>query len=384
MQQNKSLSCIVISGLLVAACIEPYDPGMRGEAGNKFVVMGEVTDQEGYQFVHVSMASPIGNPEFIPLGGCDIEIYDDKGNTYKLEEFSEGAYRVWIKKEMLLPGTSFQLNLFTPSGVNVVSDFDRMPECADIDSLYFERKDLPTSDPDKDIKGIQFYLDLNGHSTDSKYYRWNMEETWEYHAQYPFEYYFDGEFRRQDPPDYSKNICWSTQAVKSFATLSTTTVSGNRYTRFPLFYVDNSTTKLLIGYSVLVRQYAISEASYNFWEQLRINSEELGGLYERQPLPVDGNLTNINHPDQKVIGFFGTASVKSRRIFMEGRLDLEISYDSLCAPQRIDRGFRTEYPPSLYPVNLAVVDGILMVIEPQCVDCTLLGGTLTKPEFWPK
>lgn len=91
-------------------------PRITDEAGNIYVIFGEVTDQEGYQFVTVAMASPINSPENIPVSRCIIEIQDDKDHVFAGEEFETGRYRVWMDKEFLITGTSYRIQIKTPSG----------------------------------------------------------------------------------------------------------------------------------------------------------------------------------------------------------------------------------------------------------------------------
>jgi hypothetical protein len=235
------------------------------------------------------------------------------------------------------------------------------------------------------LKGVQFYVNLNARETDSRYYRWRIEETWEFHSQYPREFYYNGEVNQVIPPDYSRMICWRTLQFNDFFLLSTQNLSENKYAKHPLHFDDNKTTKLYIGCSEFVKQFAISEQAYYYWEQLRTNSRELGGnLYEKQPLPVQGNLHNVTHPERRVLGYFESATLSTRRIFVDAQRDIGIYYDETCAPQLKVRGWRQETSPAEYPVNFINRDGRIYFLEPGCVDCTKLHGVLEKPEFWPK
>jgi hypothetical protein len=57
-----------------------------------------------------------------------------------------------------------------------------------------------------------------------------------------------------------------------FYVLTTSNLVENKYIGFPLNSVDNHSNKLIYGYSMLVYQYAMSEAAYQYWEQMRSNS----------------------------------------------------------------------------------------------------------------
>jgi hypothetical protein len=384
---NKGLTyCFFVIAL--EGCIEPYVPKIEGTADEVYVVTGEVRNITGYQTVTVSRASSIRDPKYIPLNNCLIMVENENGNSFAMEEYESGKYRVWMDDKDLVPGNSYRLHLTTPTGEEIQSDFDRMPGSSVIDSIYCERKDTYQKNTGLPLKGMQFYINFHSDDPENRYFRWVADETWEHHAPLPMEYYYDGTMHKIRPPDYTYNICWSTQPEENIFTLTTLNLVSNRYKMFPLQYVDNTTNKLLIKYSALISQYALSHAAFVFWEQLRINSDEQGGLYEKQPLPVEGNLHNLSNPDTKVIGFFGASSVAQKRIFVDGIKDMDITDGAFCSGEELGMGGWKNVDPSEYPVYYTyfIIDGAraLRTLQRTCVDCRALGGTIVKPDFWPK
>jgi len=345
------------------------------------------------------MASPVGDPQYIPVSGCYVRISDDKKNQFVMQESipGEGIYKVQIDQSYLTPGTSFKINIITPDGTGIESDFDRMPKCPEVDSVYFEvREHLSTEIYGQVVKGIQFYLDLDGGNIASRFFRWELIETWEYHVDYPREWYYDGSWHKICPPDYSRKVCWSTELIKNIYTLSTENLVENKYRMLPLNFIDNRTSRLLYGYSLLINQISLSEAAYSYWDKMRINSIRQGGLYEKQPMAIEGNLNNITHPDQKVLGFFSASSVKSKRIFVRDVENLEIEYSGYCNPEPIpipetrfpvdlellmERYLPTDYP--LYFMTNKDGRHSYTLLSKECVDCLYFGGTNIKPDFWP-
>jgi hypothetical protein len=141
----------------------------------------------------------------------------------------------------------------------------------------------------------------------------------------------------------------------------------------------------MYGYSLLINQYSMSEAAYSYWDQLRINSSEQGGLYEKQPLSIRGNIHNNTNPDQVVLGFFSASSVKSKRIFVSDIENLALDFTTYCAPDTLRVGGLHSIDPSEYPAFLVGnAFGFLPIqLSQYCVDCMALGGTNIKPDFWP-
>jgi hypothetical protein len=386
MTQTKNTLLFFILTFMLTSCFKAYEPEIVGSDINKLVVSGLVTDLEGNQTVKITTSSSITEQEENVVTGCTVTISDDKGNKFPMTDSGKGNYTGLIDPLYLTPGSSFKVEILTPDGSNIVSDFDQFSTCPEVDSVYYIRKDIPTIDPDKFTQGIQFYVDMNGKNTDSRYYRWEAIETWKFTADYPIEWLWDGQkVLHIYPPDYSKDTCWTTLLVRDIFTLSTEKLAENKYKQSALHFVDNTTQRLLHGYSLLIKQYSMSEAAHKYWNLLRANSTSEGGLYERQPLASKGNLHNLTHPDQNVLGFFGVSSVTSKRIFIDKVENLEVEYLSSCFPKPMSRWGFADYahlPKPLYLFGDA--NGYQMILmNVECVDCTASFGINKKPDFWP-
>ncbi|NQV03618.1 MAG: DUF4249 family protein, partial [Bacteroidia bacterium] len=234
----------ILTMLLLFACIKPYDPQIDSSVENKYVVSGRITDIEGWQEVSVSLSSPIESPEYIPVPDCEVTILDDKSNVFLLEEYEPGQYQVWMGQEYLTTGTSYQVRVTTPGGEELVSGFDRMSPGPELDSVYYLLEDIPTPNPDINLRVMQFYVDLDAEGDYSQYYKWEVVETWEYHAAHPAEYFYDGRLNQIIPPDYSNKVCWITGLVKNIFTISTKSLAQNIYNHYPLQHIDGHTSRL--------------------------------------------------------------------------------------------------------------------------------------------
>ncbi len=385
MRQNNIFLKVATLAIMLTSCIKPYEPVIESKDALKYVVSGQVITGDSVQRVNISMTSSISNPKYIPVTNCRVKIMDDKGNIYTAADMHDGNYEFFVPEPALVEGSRFKVDILTDKDENIVSDFDQMQDCPDVDSVYYIVKDLPTPDPEKFIHGIQFYIDLEAGNTSCRNFRWVATETWEYHSKWPMEWWYDGEIHHIFPADFSRFVCWRTAMVKNIFTLSTENLGQNKYSRLPLHYVDNQySARLLYGYSLLIKQYAISAAAYAYWEKLRINSSDQGGLYEKQPLAIRGNLHNVTNPDQFVLGFFGASAVKSKRIFVSNVPNLIIEYDPACKPNILLKGF-ADLDPRFYPTYMyGNAEGFVMAsLDTECVDCITVGGTNIKPVFWP-
>ncbi|MBA7618032.1 hypothetical protein ES703_25351 [subsurface metagenome] len=201
---------------------------------------------------------------------------------------------------------------------------------------------VETRDPYLTYYGIQFFVDVDGIGTTDNYFRWKMEETWEYHAQHLITHYYDNGMI--DAYSYTDNIweCWGTRPVPMVFTKSTTDLNENNLRKVPLNYVSNQTERLKIRYSLLVKQYSLSRKAFNYWNELKLQSQETGGLYEGQPVTISGNIYNSSDSDEIVLGYFDASAVQEKRILVENTFDFWIFnstclYDTLTVGQLVER-----------------------------------------------
>lgn len=373
----------IASIISIASCIEEYKPIIEVIDTNKYVVYGSITNQEGYQTVNISYATNTIGPQYVPISGCNVQVRDDLGNLFQFTEYNPGEYKTWINKSYLNIGTSYKIDIITPEGTEISSDYDIMPNGANIDSVYYLREDKPPSDFEIYNQGIQFYLDLKGSEQDSRYYKYTVKETWEYHAPFPRQAYYDSQLHFIIPEDSTKMTCWKTEFIKSIYTLSLVNLSESKYLMYPLNFVKNNTERLAWCYSLLVEQYALSEHAYLFHDEIKNNNYDNAGLYKQQPALVKGNLINITNPNQEILGYFFASSVSTKRIFIKNVEDLTLTYPDMCVTFPLIGGLR-RIPRSARPAYIRIIDGYPYArLEDACVDCTVRGGTNIKPEFWP-
>jgi len=253
-----------------------------------------------------------------------------------------------------------------------------------IDSVYYILEEVPTNDPEININGLQYYIDLEADGYECRNFKWEIVQTYEYHAAQPKKYYYNGSLNKIDPPDFSNVVCWRTVSISSIFTLTTKNLSRNAFRKYPFHFVDGLNPRLGILYSILVNQFALSDEAYDYWEKVRINSNDLGGLYEKQPFAIKGNLANLTNPEKGVLGYFYAASVSSKRYFYKDIEGLELDFSNNCIESELGILGWAEFAPEDYPVYYYFSSAGLRILGNGCVDCRLFGGTTTKPDFWPQ
>ncbi|MBN2614991.1 MAG: DUF4249 domain-containing protein [Bacteroidales bacterium] len=385
MKKLRNILLVITVVFSLASCIDSYTPVIKSNDKGKYVVMGKVDMNDSVQTVNVSMTSSISDPNYIAATGCTVEILDNNGHNFPLRDDGDGNYTGEIDPQYMVPGSAFKVSIKVPGGTDIESDYDTISSCPPVDTIYYKQESEYTNNASNEIKGIQLYTNLKGQNSDSRYYKWSLTETWEYHSKWPIRwYYYLGTIYHVVPDDYSKMVCWHTIHIPSIYLLSTKDLSENDYTQFPLNFVGSDTRRLEYGYSLLIKQEALSHSAYNFWERMRLNNSSNGGLYEKQPLTVQGNLHNITDPAIQVLGFFSAISSHSKRIFIHPIPGLQLTFQEFCNIRILRKGI-IELKGLDYPVYLVGDEKTYapLVYTAECVDCTLLGGVTKKPDYWP-
>jgi len=382
MRLNRS-SLIWLLLIFFSSCIEEYTPEIDDDDSGLFVVQGRVTDLDGFQTISVTRSSAISNPEIIPVEGCNVRIVNDQDDVFQAIPTNPGDYQAYIDPAFLTDGAAFMVEITTPSGDVLRSGFDTLRTCPEIDSAYYMIEDFVTNDPEVYIPGIRFYIDFDGTEIETRKIKFEVEETWKYQMEYPIQWTWDGRtLTTYDPPDYSKYICWKTTNTGTIYTLTTENLNANVFRQFPLHNILNNSNKLVMGYSLLVRQLAISDPVFNYFEKIKDNVLENGGLYETQPQQIEGNIYNVSDPEARVLGYFYAAGASQQRQFIATVEGLELDPADFCDPVPLDLGYRFLRNLS-EPVYLLLERG-QYTLDKLCVDCTARGGVTVPPDFWPE
>jgi hypothetical protein len=268
----------------------------------------------------------------------------------------------------------------------------------DLDSLYYVKDQELTNNNTENHDGIRIFCNL--HSEANSYLRWSFEETWKFKVPFPKKYnYVDS--AHINIVDKIKEYCWKDR--KSDEILISSNYSGENLLKQPvLFIASDQSDRLLLKYSILVKQYSISKDEYDFWDNLKKVGDMGGDIFAAQPFSVISNIHSLKNANSRVLGYFQVSAVKQKRKYIDfveiAKLDLP-AYHYSCV--RFARGpqdypgtgwtFQKVYngfpPSSGYVFIEPVYTPVAMTLERlvfttfECANCELT-GTSSRPSFW--
>lgn len=378
---------ILLSGLLflfLPACVERFYPETELDFTARLVIEANLIPDEGEQEIIISLLSARDKSEFIPVSGCKVTVEDNHGHSFSFQETVQpGHYRGTVDGSAVIIGSKYRLSLITPENKKFLSRFEELLPCPPVDSLYYEFESKPTPVLNENEDGLQFFVDFKADPTYGHYFRWQIEETYEYHSSFPLDRWRDNRMVYHDlaSPDYSNFVCYKTTNLDDIYLLSTEGFIRNNYKRFELHFVNNLTQRIQHQYSILVRQLSLTRDAYQYLDILRKNNQETANLFGRQPASLKGNIYNVSDSTDLALGYFSVSSLSRKRIIIRSFPIMSFDKVFVCKPIPID----SPLPPD-GPLYFAWTEWkgarTLGLINEECIFCPLLGGTIDKPEYW--
>jgi len=379
----KLLGKFVSIMVVVSACLEPYGvPSIREHLG--ILVVDGLLVPNDTTVIKLTRTRSLDSWEpAISEGDATVRIESEGGLTYPLTEKESGVYSV---PPLDLDATSkYRLHIRTRDTREYASSYVPLRKSAILDSTTWEE--------DTTKETIRFNIYAHDPKNTTWYYLWTYDETWEYAAATTSQlYYENGEmlFRKLATELY---YCWKTLETNNVFVNTTKALSADVVYDFKLFELPQSDRKLYFGYSILVRQYALTEEAYNYWAVTKKNSEGLGTLFDPLPSQPIGNMSCISDPGEAVIGFFTASTVSEGRVIFSRQkiIGPSIPYTptgyELCSLDLIPPDLISEESLAGKLVHQREYDdsgafiGFSVGTE-ECLDCRKKGGTNIKPDYW--
>jgi hypothetical protein len=372
---NRSLLFYIV--LILLSCKKPYNPTVVANSVNFLVVEGMINIGGMESNIRLSRTTNLQDLKSKPESGAEVTIENESNTTYSMMDFGGGNYRFFGN---LTADVRYRLRIKTKAGATYLSDFVEYKLTKPIDQINAEIKP----------NGLLITLNSQDDTNNSTYYRFEYDETWQFQSRYESQLIVkNGSIINRNALENIYN-CFGNSSSSAITIASTAKLSKDILYKSPITFIKSTDEKISIRYSILVRQYAISEQEYNFWETLKKNTENVGSIFDPQPSFVSGNIKCVSNPSEKALGYIGAGSFTEQRIFVDkSNLPQEwkkedpfkCELDSIPV-SNIDLFLNN---PNYTPVYSLTDAGKNIIAyygsNIKCVDCTTR-GTKQKPIFW--
>jgi hypothetical protein len=366
-------------------CRQPYNPPALAGGFHYLVVDGTIISGNDSTIINLSrtqnVTDSIYNFSSVAETGAVVSVVGASGDSYLLTEQNPGTYEA--SQLPLNNDELYRLKIITANGNIYLSDSMEVKITPPIDSISWQ--------PEND--GAQIFVTTHDPQNNTRYYRWEYTETWEYHPAHASEYIYDPLDSTVIYRDTSQNVstCWQTDQSTNLILGSSAQLTSDIIYEQPLILIPTGSQKFSVEYSIFVRQYALTAASYAFWQLLQESTEQLGSLFDPQPSQITGNIHNVANPGEPVLGYISFATVQEQRIFINKPLGWNYPIPDGCNLVTVGNtkdSLVLEYGHGGYaPVSAIINQATGATVRYTstliaCVDCTLQGGTTVQPTFW--
>lgn len=375
-------SCLVLLGM---GCKQRFEPPVTAPVNGYLVVDGVINSGSGTTSIRLSRAIPLADSARMKNErNAVVRVEGEDNSVYPLSETAQGVYT--IPQLGLNNNVKYRLYIKTTDGKEYNSEFMGVIKTPPIDAVRWEQNN-----------GLQFYINTHDPQNNTRYYRWEWEETWEFHSAFTtiLEYAKNAsgeisgiKYRYPNMMHDTMNyVCWRTEASTNLLIGSSAKLIKDSID-LPIHFITAGSQKVSVLYSIKVRQHALSKRGYEFLQRMKKNTEQTGTLFDAQPSELVGNIHARSDPNEIVIGYVEVSDMQEKRIFIRSNELLNWGYRQPCVETKIPNILDSIKAYSyLTPTNVAeysMSGGIAFYFasDVPCVMCTLT-GVHQKPTFWP-
>ena len=390
---------ILCLAMMAASCIYPFTPESEDGSGS-LVVEGDILIGE-FTTVSLSYAAPIGKAleQAFPRSSV-VWVEDDAGNEYNgsyAEHQTSDKVTFKVDTRYADPSRSYRLCLrVADEGRDYASSWERVCSEPVIDSVSYI--------VDRERQRVNVALSM--HSGSESYFKWDYVEDWEYHALYnavlkldvDTTYYWNTShisvnLRAMDYDKENLYYCYGHNVSKNIMVFSTEKQTDDRFVDLEFRTIKRDDLKLSYLYRIKVMLEPLSRDAYDYWENIKANSDYTGDLFAPNPSEVVGNIRCVQDPDVFVLGYVNVAQRARKELVIDAaELRYFKGHDTFADAELVTSTMWKDYFTDGYlPYTWYVPNDLSQTywLPARCVDCMrrsdtyIKGVTRNKPDDWP-
>lgn len=387
---------LAMLAIISTACIEEYDVSkLTNVQAEELFARGEIkVGAESY--VSLQRATRLNDWTERYVDDAEVYVVGENGFRSAKGKFNEYTHMYEIDTYDAMPGMRYRMEIKSGND-EFVSSFMELLDTPEISKLYYEIN--------KSKGVVEIYADvdnLNGNEN----YLWTFEEDFEVKAPLKVErlFYDEGFIIRYSDLLYNfwepqEHInCWAKQNSTSIDLYTVSNLSQASVKRHKVAEVPGDGIKFDGLYCITVFLNAITEDVYDYYHELKRQTELSGSIFTPMPSDVRGNFTCTSNKAKLLRGTVTASNPTAKRLFIDREEVLEILNQSFGEaylkpdPRMPIKNFRED-------IAQRVSDGYLIwssqqdywaatpantrFYYPHMCNCISRGGTPFKPYWWP-
>lgn len=364
--------------ICIASCREPFDPPVTEIDFQLLVVEGYLEVGAAGSRLSLSRTTPIySDVRFSPVIDAVVVVEGIDSGKWNFVQSGPGEFTL---DEELPESQHYRVRITTPRSEYLSAEIVPLPTPDDL-TLGYELID----------GSVSIYASTTG-TESARYFIWEYEEDWEFRSPYQNFYYYDEATETVLSTSFEDVVirCYQSETSTRIILESAERFQGNRISRKEIQRIDSLSEKLGQRYSILVKQRSIDRDAFIFWEGMRKNSDDIGGIFSPLPSNIGSNITNITTPDEPVIGFISGGKTIEKRIYIDSRefgpWRVAISEYQNCSLDTVTTDlYHEQFALNNYVPVIPLCEGpdcyAYLSSTVNCTDCRLR-GTDEAPDFW--
>ncbi len=369
---------VFAAAVQVYGCIYDFVPDDVWDYERAFVIEGDIILGD-YSYFKISKSITLSELEEVEyITDADVWVEDSKGNRWSAALSQDRTNSYAVNTSSLDISEQYKLCVSISGRGRYESQLSSVNISPAIDSITCStyRQSARVA--------VTTHGDDNGGDI---YCKWNYEEDWEIVAPNVASLIYipgSGMMEISSYENEQRRLCWG----KGYSSLihigNSEKLSENLIFKEELKYIDGSDNRMSKLYAITVTQIALSKEAYKYWETLKTNSTEAGGLFAPQPNELRGNIYSVDNPGEFVLGYISVSTASKERFFIDGPALGVYNPGRTCNSSLVDRNlwsgmYHSGYSPLYYDDGNS---NKAWWVRTQCVDCRVLGSK-KKPSFWP-
>ena len=365
--------------LCFVGCREPFEPAVTDVDYQFLVVEGYLEVGSSGSKISLSRTTPIySDIRSLPVSNAIVEVEGTASGNWI---FSQRVLGEYILYEALPPNQNYRVRITTPTAEYLSEEISPMDTPEDMEVNYEHRNG-----------GVSIFASTTG-TENARYFIWEYEEDWEYRSPYQNFYYYDSASNSVLSTPFNQIVlsCFQSDVSTRIILESADRFQGNRISRKEITRIDSLSEKLGQRYSILVKQRAIDQDAFVFWDGMRKNSDDIGGIFSPLPSLINSNVNNLTNPAEPVIGYISAGQTIEKRMYIDSRelgpWRVSISEYQNCALDTVtmddynDYFVLNNYVPVLPICDDGPICTTYLSSTVNCTDCRLRGNA-NPPSFW--
>jgi hypothetical protein len=294
--------------LPLKSCVDPVP--FTAEGPERVVIFGSLTQEARPHVVDITRTGTVGAlPDTIR--GAAVDVVDETGARVAYQQNEEGRYELRPDYLSSLGGSSYHLEGTLPDGETYQStpqSFLEPVEMQELDLQFRYKEEESQTGSIREVPVIELFVStpliVDGQQS---YLRWEVEEAWS------FQDIICGGIE-----DLNATVCHFSAFTPTVSVpiFHSTDNSQTELSNFKVFERSPyPTIQFNFQHYFTVRQFTLDQEAYEYWQKINEVSNPQGTIFDVIPAGVQGNLYNIDDPDELVLGYFEVASSTLKRTY---------------------------------------------------------------------